>query len=120
MIFTIFSANVSDNEPPKTVKSWEYVDETPVYLAVAGDDAVELLRLQPEIGGAVHDEPVQLDEEPSSRRSSSRSRRQFPFRVAPGPGLTAACWFGARRRPGTRACLTLSLKRSPNAPGPLL
>ena len=42
----------------------EDVDEPAVDAAVPGDDAVavELLRLEPEVGGAVHDEAVELDE----------------------------------------------------------
>ena len=65
MILQIFSAWASDSEPPNTVKSWEKTYTTPaVDPAPAGDHAVAgvHLLLQPEIGGPVGDEAVELHE----------------------------------------------------------
>ena len=61
----IFSACVSDSEPPKHGEVLrEDVDQTAVDAAVARDDAVAVddLLVEPEVGGTVCDEPIELDE----------------------------------------------------------
>ena len=65
----------------------EDVDEAAVDAAVAGDDAVavELLLLETEVGRAVRDEAVELDEACLRRAAgrAARAPRACPWRAAP-------------------------------------
>ena len=67
MIFTIFSAYASDREPPKTVKSWlktKTSRPSMVPWPVTTPSPRTCCVVQPELGRAVGDERVQLDERP--------------------------------------------------------
>ena len=60
-----FSAKTSDSEPPKTVKSWEKTKTRALEdRPVAGDDRVapRPVLAHPELGLAMPDEAVELDE----------------------------------------------------------
>ena len=126
MTLQIFSAYASDSEPPKTVKSWlKTKTSRPSMRAVAGDDAVaeEVLPVEAELGRAMGDEGVELDErarveqqvEPLARRQLAPGVLPFdPDGSATEQRLRAHLLEPMRSAP--RSSARLRLPRSRSAP----
>ena len=100
MTLQIFSACVSESEPPKTVKSWlKTYTGRPSISAVPGDHAVaeDLLLLHAEVGAAVRHEAVELDERALvEQQVDALARGQLALLVLRGDALRAAAQQGGR------------------------
>src|SRR4029079_19808326 len=80
----LFRERLGERSPEDGEVLREDVDETSVDAAVARDDAIaiELLLLETEVGRAVHDEPVELDERAFiEKKVEALARREFSFCV---------------------------------------